>query len=173
MRGGSSSSVRSVGVQGDSRTYASVLTLDCFPSPAAQETATALINRISGINRVIARVDSRVPLTAMQVAQRGLTSERLASLRRADSLVRRMSHDAGFDRRIWQFPVILIPLGTDEAPDSIVLRPVDSVDGMTAQSVVADASLLKALAGELLRTTGICGVFHDLTHKPPGTIEWE
>jgi GMP synthase (glutamine-hydrolysing) len=99
--------------------------------------------------------------------------ERLARLRRADAVVRRLSHASGFDRRVWQFPVILIPAGTPERPDSVVLRPVDSVDGMTAQSVAMDRDLLTETAAELLGVPGVCGVFYDLTHKPPGTIEWE
>ena len=74
---------------------------------------------------------------------------------------------------MWQFPVILIPLGTAESPDSVVLRPVDSVDGMTAQSVLMPAELLAALCSEILQVEGVAGVFYDLTHKPPGTIEWE
>lgn len=165
--------LRSVGVQGDSRTYAPVLALDCYPSAAVRETAAALINRISGVNRVVTRVASHTPLASMRIEPRGLTTERLARLRRADSLVRGMSHASGFDRQIWQFPVILIPLGTPELPDSVVLRPVDSIDGMTAQSVVMENPLLGEMADALLRIEGICGVFHDLTHKPPGTIEWE
>jgi GMP synthase (glutamine-hydrolysing) len=44
---------------------------------------------------------------------------------------------------------------------------------MTAQSVVIPAPLLDALSAELLSVTGVAAVFHDLTHKPPGTIEWE
>jgi GMP synthase (glutamine-hydrolysing) len=165
--------IRSVGVQGDSRTYAAVLALDCNPSAAVQETATELINQVSGINRVMARVDSAVPLAAMQVTESRLTPIRLARLRRADAVVRRLSHESGFDRKIWQFPVVLIPLGSSAAPDSVVLRPVHSVDGMTAQAVLIDEPLLGALAAELLRIEGVCAVFQDLTHKPPGTIEWE
>jgi GMP synthase (glutamine-hydrolysing) len=74
---------------------------------------------------------------------------------------------------VWQFPVILIPVGTAEAPDSVVLRPVDSVDGMTARSVAMPPELLRQIRTALLEVPEIAGVFYDLTHKPPGTIEWE
>ena len=87
--------------------------------------------------------------------------------------MRRLSHESDYDRRVWQFPVILIPLGTAEAPDSIVLRPVDSRDGMTARAVPMEPGLLGEMARELLGLDGIAAVFYDLTHKPPGTIEWE
>ena len=55
----------------------------------------------------------------------------------------------------------------------MVLRPVDSVDGMTAESVGMEESLLREISAEALAVNGIAGVFYDLTHKPPGTIEWE
>ena len=109
----------------------------------------------------------------MRAFESSLSAERLHRLRRADAIVRRVSHESGFDRTVWQFPVILIPLGRPETPDSVVLRPVDSVDGMTAQSVAMPEALLSTLGAELLRLEGICAVFYDLTHKPPGTIEWE
>jgi GMP synthase (glutamine-hydrolysing) len=167
--------VRSVGVQGDSRSYARVLCLDRFPAPEAnlQAVATELINALSGVNRVVARVCGKVPLSEMQVVESSLSAERIGRLRCADAIVRRLSHESGFDRTIWQFPVILIPLGRPESPDSVVLRPVDSVDGMTAQSVTMPEALLSAIGEELLGVQGICAVFYDLTHKPPGTIEWE
>jgi len=161
--------VRSVGVQGDSRTYAPVLVIDALD----HARATELINAIGGVNRVIAPVETRVPVAAMQVRASCLTAERLERLRRADGIVRRLSHQAAYDHEVWQFPVILIPLGSAEAPDSVVLRPVDSVDGMTAQSVLMKAELRQRMAAELLQVPGVAGVFYDLTHKPPGTIEWE
>ena len=167
--------VRSVGVQGDSRSYAHVLCLDKFPSPEEnlQALATEMINRTAGINRMVARVTTLVPLAEMQVSKSWLSSERLARLRHVDAIVRRLTHQSSFDRQVWQFPVILIPVGTPERPDSVVLRPVHSVDGMTAQSVSMDRGLLESLAGQLTGVAGICGVFYDLTHKPPATIEWE
>jgi GMP synthase (glutamine-hydrolysing) len=47
------------------------------------------------------------------------------------------------------------------------------VDGMTARSVPIEPELLERICAELLQQEGIAGVFLDLTHKPPGTIEWE
>jgi GMP synthase (glutamine-hydrolysing) len=161
--------VHSVGVQGDSRSYAPVLCIDTLD----QMRATELINRISGVNRVIACVRAVAPLADLRVRISALSPERLARLRHADAIVRRLSHASGFDRRIWQFPVVLIPFGSAEAPDSVVLRPIDSVDGMTAQSVSMPDDLLDSIATELTSVPGVSGVFYDLTHKPPATIEWE
>jgi GMP synthase (glutamine-hydrolysing) len=161
--------VHSVGVQGDSRTYAPVLAIEGLD----HARATELINATPGVNRVIAPVETRVPVGTMQVRACSLTAERLERLRKADGIVRRLTHEMGYDREVWQFPVILIPLGSSDSPDSVVLRPVDSVDGMTAQSVLMKAELRERMSAELLHVEGIAGVFYDLTHKPPGTIEWE
>jgi GMP synthase (glutamine-hydrolysing) len=82
-------------------------------------------------------------------------------------------HETGFEAKVWQFPVILIPVGADGARDSVVLRPIQSVDGMTADSVAMPDELLHAMAERLMAIPEIAGVYYDLTHKPPGTIEWE
>jgi GMP synthase (glutamine-hydrolysing) len=163
--------VRSVGVQGDSRTYRSVLAIDGFPS--SQEEAGSLINRNDEVNRVIAEVWTASPVAQMRAYPAALSPERLARLRRADAIVRRITHDSGFDHFVWQLPVVLIPFGVDGSPDSIVLRPIDSVDGMTASVVRMPDGLLAEIARELSGVEGVAGVFYDLTNKPPGTIEWE
>ncbi|MGA2433875.1 MAG: glutamine-hydrolyzing GMP synthase [Bryobacteraceae bacterium] len=165
--------VHSVGVQGDSRSYRPVLAMDEAPREGLHEAATDLINRVRGINRVIAPVECRENIASLRVFESTLSAERLEHLRRADAVVRRLSHSSGFDRQVWQFPVILIPLGVAGRPDSVVLRPIDSVDGMTARSVPIPEPLLREMTSELLGINGVCAVFYDLTHKPPGTIEWE
>ena len=161
--------LRSVGVQGDSRTYRAVLILE-------QQNfleATRLANELPEINRVIARVATKLPLEHLEVTRGFLSDTRLERLRLADSIVRRHSHQTGFDTEVWQFPVVLIPLGDAHAPDSVVLRPIHSVDGMTARAVPMPAALLREITAEILEIEGICGVFYDLTNKPPATIEWE
>jgi GMP synthase (glutamine-hydrolysing) len=162
--------IRSVGVKGDSRSYHSVLALDNVPD---EDIATELVNVMSDINRVVGLVRAHASVAGMQSNAATLTQERLDRLRRADAIVRRLSEESGFDARVWQFPVVLIPLGVASAPDSVVLRPIHSVDGMTAQVVRMPGDLLQRMTSELLAVEGVCGVFYDLTHKPPGTIEWE
>jgi GMP synthase (glutamine-hydrolysing) len=138
------------------------------------ERATELINRIGEVNRVVAQVASRSDTGSMRVAPASLTAERLARLRHADAIVREICAQTGFEHQVWQFPVILIPFGTEDAPDSVVLRPVASTDGMTAASVPIPCDVLTAMQRRLLdEVPGVAAVFHDLTHKPPGTIEWE
>ena len=84
--------VRSVGVQGDSRSYAPVLAIDAFPSAAAnlQEKATELVNRLKGVNRVIAAAAVREPLGLQSVFASSLSEDRLNLLRRADAIVREL-----------------------------------------------------------------------------------
>src|SRR5260370_37331778 len=91
--------VNSVGVQGDSRTYAPVLAIDAL----CHERATELINAISRVHRVIAPVETRVPVATMQVRACSLTAERLGRLRKADGIVRRLTHETGYDHEVWQF----------------------------------------------------------------------
>jgi GMP synthase (glutamine-hydrolysing) len=162
--------IRSVGVKGDSRSYHSVLALDSLPE---DELATELVNRMMDINRVVGLVRAHAAIAEMRSSQGTLTHDRLERLRRADAIVRRLSEESGFERQVWQFPVVLIPIGAGATPDSVVLRPIHSVDGMTAQVVRMPDELLQRMTDELLAVDGVCGVFYDQTHKPPGTIEWE
>jgi GMP synthase (glutamine-hydrolysing) len=167
--------IRSVGVQGDSRTYGHILAIQDFPTPEArlQDRATALVNDLRDINRVVALTGTYSELADLQVRSAALTKIRLDRLRAADHIVRKFCSATGFEKLVWQFPVVLIPLGTDAAPDSVVLRPIDSVDGMTAQSVTMRSDWLRELTSQILKVPGVAAVFYDLTHKPPGTIEWE
>jgi len=165
--------VRSVGVQGDSRTYRSVLALAEPPAESALVRATELVNRYADVNRIVSLVASHAPMEELRIRKSGLSAQRVDRLRECDAIVRRMSHASGFDRRVWQFPVVVLPLGLAGRGDSVVLRPIHSVDGMTASAVAMDSGLLDEISAELLKVPGICAVFYDLTHKPPATIEWE
>jgi GMP synthase (glutamine-hydrolysing) len=163
--------IKSVGVQGDSRTYRAALAIDGFP--ASEEEVPSLINRMDRINRVIAQVWTADKIGNMQAVPNYLTEGRLDRLRRADAIVRRWTHTSGFDREVWQLPVVLIPFGTAERPDSVVLRPIHSVDGMTASVVRMPTDLLAKIVEQVRQVEGVAGVFYDLTNKPPATIEWE
>ncbi len=166
--------LRSVGVQGDTRSYRQVLALDHPPTREDIETgAPALTNRRSDINRVVAVCERKAPLTSFQVFSASITKARLDLLREADAVVRDFSLQTGFEKQVWQFPVVLLPLGTPNEKESVLLRPINSVDGMTADVVLMPSAQLSILASRLLSISGIAAVFYDLTHKPPGTIEWE
>jgi GMP synthase (glutamine-hydrolysing) len=146
------------------------LAIDAFPP---DEEAAGLINRMDRINRVVVQVWTAAKIGDMRALPSFLTRERLDRLRRADAMVRKRTHTSGFDRKVWQLPVVLIPFGTPERPDSIVLRPIDSVDGMTASMVRMPDELLAEIVREVSAIPGVAGVFYDLTNKPPATIEWE
>ncbi|MDQ2712072.1 MAG: glutamine-hydrolyzing GMP synthase [Acidobacteriota bacterium] len=166
--------VRSVGVQGDARSYRQVLALDHLPAEDdIGRVAPEITNSSTHINRVVAVCGTKAPVASMEVFRTSINKSRLNLLREADAIVREFCVATGFEDDVWQFPVVLLPLGTPEAPDSIVLRPINSVDGMTADVVLMEREKLTQLTERLLSIEGIAAVFYDLTHKPPGTIEWE
>jgi GMP synthase (glutamine-hydrolysing) len=166
--------VRSVGVQGDARSYRSVLSLAGRPTADdVQTTAPALTNRRSDINRVVALCGAKAPLASMEVFEASIGKARLDILRDADAIVREFCLATNFEAQVWQCPVVLLPVGKESSPESIVLRPVNSVDGMTADVVLMPDAWLDDLTEKLLDLPSVAAVFYDLTHKPPGTIEWE
>jgi GMP synthase (glutamine-hydrolysing) len=56
----------------------------------------------------------------------------------------------------------------------VVVRLVQSVDGMTAGWFPADPSLLSRISTRIVNEVkGVNRVVYDITSKPPGTIEWE
>ncbi len=63
-----------------------------------------------------------------------------------------------------------VPFGGGE---SVVLRPVNSEDGMTANFARLPLQFLRRVAEKIASTTGVDAVFLDITNKPPATIEWE
>ena len=166
--------VRSVGVQGDARSYREVLALDRLPTQEdIAEVAPGLTNSHPDINRVIAVCGKKAPLDSMAVFESSINKARLGTLREADAIVREFCVKTGFEDQVWQFPVVLLPVGVSAACESVVLRPINSVDGMTADVVLMQRERLLELAERLLSIHEIAAVFYDLTHKPPGTIEWE
>ena len=79
---------------------------------------------------------------------------------------------SGLADEVWQFPVVLIPMRFNEG-ETIVLRPVNSVDGMTASFARLPLNVLHQIGNAIVSIGGIDAVFLDITDKPPATIEWE
>jgi GMP synthase (glutamine-hydrolysing) len=110
-------------------------------------------------------------MAASRVVSASIDRARLDLLREADYLARHIMEDAGIAQSVWQFPVVLIPVSFGGG-ESIVLRPINSEDGMTA-NFAPPAPVLTKIADAIAALLGIDAVFLDITDKPPATIEWE
>lgn len=167
--------IRSVGVQGDGRSYRAAISLfnaDRYPDAACWELATSIPNTHQDFNRVLLCTSHSEP-TELVFTAGCITKERADLLREADHIVDTVMREAGLYQRIWQFPVVLLPFGTSSGGQSVVLRPVESLEAMTANAAKLPKDVLCTMTDRILEIDGIDMVFQDLTHKPPGTIEWE
>jgi GMP synthase (glutamine-hydrolysing) len=110
-----------------------------------------------------------------------ITREKLAILRRADTIYLEEIRAAGLYDSIWQAFAVLLPvrtvgvMGDGRTYDQVCgLRAVTSTDGMTADVYPFDMSFLTRVANRIVNEVrGINRVVFDVTSKPPGTIEWE
>lgn len=108
--------------------------------------------------------------------------ERLTILREADAIARAELTEAGLDRDVWQFPVVLLAdvrsVGVQGDGRTyghpVVLRPVSSEDAMTADWSRLPYELIARISTRITNEVReVNRVVLDVTSKPPGTIEWE
>jgi GMP synthase (glutamine-hydrolysing) len=163
-------------VQGDERSYSQMLAVEGFTdAEAAGAFARRITNEDRTINRVALVVHRRggQGIAGLAIHPATLTRERIALLREADDLVTRIVRKHALYDAIWQFPVAMIPLGTAPGRETIVLRPVHSRDGMTADFVRLPPAVVDELAAALAQLPPVDVVLYDVTNKPPATIELE
>jgi GMP synthase (glutamine-hydrolysing) len=167
--------VKSVGVQGDYRTYhhPAVIWYDDIEQinpywGALKRSANRLINQLTTVNRVI--FSYKPVKTKFTLRKTYLVKEQADLLRKVDYIVtEKLLHI----KEIWQLPVVSLPLWDDEGNQVFVIRPICSQDAMTADVYEMNFDLLKEIIKEVNTIDGVGYLFYDLTTKPPGTIEWE
>lgn len=110
-----------------------------------------------------------------------VTGERLRVLREADSVLLEEIRRLGVYKKLWQAFTVLLPVRSVGVMGDrrtyqrvVVIRLVQSVDGMTANWYPAESSLLTRISNRIVNEVkGVNRVVYDITSKPPGTIEWE
>ena len=162
--------IRSVGVQGDGRSYNYVCGISTFISWKSLFDLARLVTRtIKEINRVIyifgGQFD-RICYTPTKL-DRGVVDQ----LRELDDIGQRYIDK---DSKIAQMPVVLLPLSFDMAGKrSVVIRTIITQDFMTGLVAYPDIDLRRINETvDNMMTRGISRVCYDLTCKPPGTTEW-
>ena len=169
--------LKSVGVQGDNRTYAHPLAVwgeadwEKLDALASQVT-----NTIKDVNRVVLLLNPPAEPSAifkLPACDVYVSRERINLLRQIDDMVISIIRQNGIYDNIWQFPSVLIPIVDEQSREAIVLRPFNSRDVMTATFYRMDKKILSQIVQEILATGKISYVFYDVTNKPPGTTEWE
>ena len=110
-----------------------------------------------------------------------VTPERLSVLREADTIVVSEMESSDWYYRVWQSFAVLLPVRSvgvmgDQRTyeNTIVLRIVESQDGMTADWVRLPYELLARISARISNEVkGVNRVCYDISSKPPSTIEWE
>lgn len=164
---------KSVGVQGDERTYRHPVALFTASRDwdLLEKISTAVTNNFAEANRVMLTLKGEPGNFRLKLAD--TSADRVSILQAVDDQVTQIMEKAPEDYGIWQFPVVLVPVSTQEGKESIILRPIVSTEAMTASFARIDNSIIGQLAEGISAQNSITHIFYDLTHKPPGTIEWE
>ncbi|XP_016517823.1 GMP synthase [glutamine-hydrolyzing] [Poecilia formosa] len=180
--------IKTVGVQGDCRSYSYVCGVTSKESPHWESLMflARLIPRMCHtINRVVYIFGSHVKEPPTDITPTFLTTGVLSTLRQADFVAHSILRESGYSGKISQMPIILTPLHFDRDPlqkqpscrRSVVVRTFITSDFMTGIAAmpgthIPEEVVLK-MVNEIKKIPGISRVMYDLTSKPPGTTEWE
>ncbi len=167
--------IKSVGVQGDSRTYRhpAVIQTDESDLGLLENIATQIINQDNNVNRCLVHLGGS-QLENINVFQTDINPARVKILQDADHIVTLALEKYNCYETVWQFPVVLVPMAFDgNGKESVILRPINSVDAMSASVGKLPQAFFDEVTSNILKDENISAVFLDVTSKPPGTIEWE
>lgn len=181
--------IKSVGVQGDQRSYSYVVGLSSQEEPTEWNDLMILakiIPRIChNINRVCYIFGDPVTFPVQDITPTFLTSNVLSTLRQADYVAHKVLKASNHMNTLSQMPIIMIPIHFDRdvvsrqpsCQRSIVIRTFITQDFMTGIPATPNVHLplevIKKMVAEIQGVPGISRVLYDLTPKPPGTTEWE
>lgn len=174
--------IRTVGIQGDKRTYSHLVGLSMDGPPdwqALLAAANQIPRTIRQVNRVVYLFGEPITGPVDEITPTYLTREVVAQLRHVDNQVNTIFHRYRLDREvISQAPVILFPVPFGEPGGrSIGIRTILTENYKTGPVAVPgidfDERILDEIVATVLRVPGIARVTYDLTSKPPATIEWE
>jgi GMP synthase (glutamine-hydrolysing) len=110
-----------------------------------------------------------------------ISREKLEILKEADEIYIEGLRKHGLYDAVWQAGAVLLPvqsvgvMGDERTYEyTVVLRAVNSTDGMTADWAHLPYDFLGAISNEIInKVKGINRVVYDISSKPPSTIEWE
>ena len=110
-----------------------------------------------------------------------VTREDLAILRAADTIYIDELRQNGLYDSVWQAFCVLLNvrsvgvMGDNRTYDNtIALRAVEAIDGMTARFSRLDFDFLERVSNRIINEVeGVNRVVYDISSKPPATIEWE
>ncbi|XP_050425239.1 GMP synthase [glutamine-hydrolyzing] isoform X2 [Adelges cooleyi] len=182
--------IKSVGVQGDKRTYSYVVAISCTESDPVWEDLSYLARIIPrvchNVNRVCYVAGPPVVFQVLDITNTYLNSSVINLLKEADYVVNKVLAECPISmRKVSQMPIILIPVHFDRdiayrhpsCQRSIVIRPFITEDFMTGIPALPGKHIPAVLVQKMMAAAqeipGISRVLYDLTPKPPGTTEWE
>ena len=110
-----------------------------------------------------------------------ITRDRLEAVRESDAILREEFHNAGLDKKVWQYFTIVPDCRSVGVRDNarsfeypVILRAVNTVDAMTAAIEPLPWPVLQKVTDRILQEVkGVNRVCYDISPKPPATIEWE
>lgn len=178
--------VKSVGVQGDFRTYRfpAVLSFErldngFFHIPKKWEkierASSAITNSAQYLNRTLIRLwqNPLIKDSDLMLQEGYCEKDRLDQLREVDDIVLNALHKYNWYEKIFQHLTIDLPYSSGKGRASFVLRPVCSEDVMTARFAHLPLDLLNEITEKIAELHFVDALYYDCTNKPPATFGWE
>lgn len=168
--------LRSVGVEGDARSYRFLTFIDPpdLRDPGLNRAGQLIAGNFSEVNRVAVLLASRGGLSQLEPRRSTISRGQVELLREIDAFAR--TELAAMPSS--QLFCLLLPLGAGAGRYTVALRSIITNDYMTGRHTrleedwpaAAFSNWAEAVLG---RFSEVDAVVYDITGKPPATVEWQ